>query len=97
MTEVLAGVIGPLTVAALSWVVMERTYRHNAQQMTAVMIAAFVAKMLFFGAYTAVALEGFDLRPVPFAATLISCFIALHMIEAFCLRRLFSGEIREPR
>ena len=37
--------------------------------LTAVMIAAFAGKMVFFGAYVAVVLRGLSLRPVPFVAS----------------------------
>ncbi len=42
---------------------MERTYRRNPERLTAVMIAAFAGKMVFFGAYVAVMLRVLSLRP----------------------------------
>ena len=54
------------------------------------MIAAFAAKMVFFGAYVAVMLLALALRPVPFVASFTAYFIALHLIEALCLKRLFA-------
>jgi hypothetical protein len=94
MNEILAGVLGPLLVAGVSWVAMERTYRHNVRQMTQVMIAAFGAKLVFFGFYIAVAIKGLQLRPGLFVASFATSFVVLHLAEAFFLRRMFSGELR---
>ena len=91
MTEVLLGMLGPLAVAGGSWVLAERTYRRNPERLTAVMVAAFIGKMIFFGAYVVVVLAVLSLRPVPFVVSFTGCFIACHVIEALCLRRLFAG------
>ena len=48
---------GPLAAAAVSWVLTERTYTREPERLTALMIGAFGAKMVFFGAYVAVMLE----------------------------------------
>ena len=89
--EVLAGMLGPLAVAATSWVAAERTYRRRPEQLTSMMIAAFGVKMLFFGAYVAIALKVLSLRPVPFTISFTGYFIGLHAIEALYLRRLLAG------
>lgn len=88
--EILMGMAGPLLVASVSWVMAERTYRRDPQSLTALMFKAFAAKMVFFAAYVVVALKVFGLRPVPFVASFTSYFIALHFVEAVCLRRLFA-------
>jgi hypothetical protein len=36
-------------------------------------------------------LRGLSLRPLPFMVSFTSSFVALHLIEAFCLRRLLAG------
>src|SRR5262245_36335527 len=64
--EVLLGMLGPLLVSVTSRTVAERTYRRNPDRLTSVMVVAFGAKMVFFGAYVAVALKLLMLRPVPF-------------------------------
>ena len=47
------------------------------------MMAAFAAKMVFFGAYVAVMLQGrLRVRPVPFVASFTAYFIALYLVEA---------------
>ena len=91
MTEVLFGALGPLVVAAGSWVLVKRTYRRRPERLTAVMIAAFAGKMVFFGAYVAVAIAVLSLRPVPFVVSFTVCFIGFHMIEALGLRRLLAS------
>jgi hypothetical protein len=55
------------------------------------MMAGFVAKMVFFGAYVAVVITLLSQPAVPFAVSFTSAFIALHLIEALALRRLFAS------
>lgn len=90
MIETLCGMLAPLLVAVASWEMAERTYRHGPERLTALMVTAFAGKMVFFGAYVSVALLGFSLRPVPFVVSFTAYFIALHLAEALCLRRLFA-------
>ena len=89
--EVLYGMLGPLAMVLGSWVVMERAYHRNPQRLTAVMMAAFAAKLVFFGAYVAVMLRVLSLRPGTFVASFTSYFIGLYLIEALYLRRLLAG------
>jgi len=92
--EVLCGMIAPLVVAAGTWMLTERTYRRNPEQVTSLMILAFGAKLVFFGTYVVVMLNLLSLRPVPFMAGFVGYFIALHLTEALYLRRLFAGGAR---
>jgi hypothetical protein len=89
--EVLYGMLGPLAMAVGSWVLMERAYRRDPQRLTAVMIAAFGGKLVFFGAYVAVVLLVLSSRPRTFVASFTGYFIGLYLIEALCLRRLLAG------
>jgi len=95
--EVMWGMLGPLLAVAASWVLMERTYRQHPESTTAVMVAGFAAKLVFFGAYVTVMLWGLSLRPVPFVLSFTSYFIVLYLIEALYLRRLFWGGMRASR
>lgn len=88
--EILLGMAGPLLVASATWVMAERTYRRDPERLTALMFKAFAAKMAFFAAYVVIALKALTLRPVPFVASFTSYFIALHLVEAVCFRRLFA-------
>jgi len=92
--EVVAGMAGPLLAAGGSWVLAERTFRRNPTALTAVMMAAFVGKMVFFPAYVLVALRVLALRPAPFVASFIGYFIALYSISALLMRRLYAGAFR---
>lgn len=87
---VLLGVVGPLLAAIASWVAAERTWRREPARLTAVMMTAFAGKMIFFAAYVAFMLSVLSLPPLPFVASFISAFIALHLVEALALKRLFS-------
>jgi hypothetical protein len=86
------GMLGPLVIACATWVLMERTYRRNPQQLTAVMVAAFGGKLVFFGAYVVLMIRVADVRPVPFVSSFTGYFIGLYVIEALYLKRLFAGE-----
>jgi hypothetical protein len=87
--EVLYGMLAPLVVAVVSWIVIERTYRSNPERLTRVMVEGLAVKAVFFGAYVAGMLRVVGLRPVPFVVSFTSYFIALHVTEAVLLRRLF--------
>jgi hypothetical protein len=89
--EVLLGMIAPLGVAGVSWVLTERTYKRDPQALTRLMTVAFGVKMLFFGVWVAVMVEVVRLRPVPFVVSFTSYFIALYATEAFLMRRLFGS------
>jgi hypothetical protein len=89
--EVLYGMLGPLAMVSGSWVLMDRAYRRNPERLTGVMVAAFAGKLVFFGAYVAVMLRVLSLRPRTFVASFTAYFIALYLIEALYLRRLFAG------
>jgi len=86
---VLLGMLGPLLMAGGSWVLAERTYRERPQALMSVMIAAFAFKLVFFGAYVGLAIGVLRVQPVPFIVSFTTCFIALHLIEAFWMKRLF--------
>jgi len=81
--------LGPLLVVSATWVLTERIYRTNPERLTSMMVSAFAAKLVFFGAYVGLAIGVLGVQPVPFAASFAGYFIALHMIEALLLKRLF--------
>jgi hypothetical protein len=88
--ELFLGMLAPLAVSVTTSLMVERTYRRNPRQVTQLMMAAFAGKMVFFGAYVTFALKVLSVRPTPFVISFTSCFIALHLTEALCLRRLFA-------
>ena len=89
--EVLYGMLGPLAVAAVSWIVIERTYKAKPERLTGVMVQGLAIKAVFFGAYVVSMLRVVGLRPVPFVISFTSYFIALHLTEALFMRRLFNS------
>lgn len=91
--EVLFGMLAPLAGAALTWVLVARTYTSRPQLLTSLMVAAFAGKLVFFGAYVTIMLSVLSLRPLPFVISFTTYFIGLHVFEALCLQRLFAGNI----
>jgi hypothetical protein len=90
--ELALGMAGPLASASVSWILVERTHASAPARVTGVLIAGLLAKMLFFGALVGVvALLG--LRPRPFVVSFAVYFIALHVVEAARLHRLFSADL----
>jgi hypothetical protein len=87
--EVWLGMFAPLVVVIATWVLAERVHRANPGALTAVMISAFAGKLVFFGAYVGLAIGVLDVQRAPFVASFAGYFIALHMIEAHLLKRLF--------
>ena len=89
--EILFGMLAPLAAAIVSWVLTERTYRRDPQRLNRLMLGAFGAKMLFFGAYVGVMFQIVGVRPVPFVLSFTAYFVALYLTEALLMRRLFAG------
>jgi len=69
--------------------VTERAYTAHPEQLTSLMIKAFAGKLIFFGVYVGLAVGMLGAEPVPFAVSFAGYFIALHLIEALWLKRLF--------
>ena len=92
--EVLFGMLGPLAAASGTWFLVAWVYRHRPEELTGLMAAAFVLKMVFFGAYVAAMLRVMRFRPVPFVASFTGYFIGLYLMEALFLKRLFSERSR---
>ena len=95
--EVLYGMLGPLAVAGVSWTVTETTYTSSPERLMAVMLKGLAIKAVFFGAYVAAMLRVVALRPTPFVASFTTYFIALHLMEALFMRRLFAEGMRTSR
>lgn len=88
--ELAIGMAGPLTSATATWVAVGRAQAIAPARVTGVLIAGFIAKMLFFAALVGV-VAALGLRPRPFVVSFAAYFIALHVLEAFYLRRVFAG------
>lgn len=88
-SEVWLGMFAPLIVVSVTWVLTEQVYKARPERLTSVMISAFAGKLVFFGAYVALAIGVLGVEAVPFAASFAGYFIALHLVEALWLKRLF--------
>jgi len=82
------GLAGPLVSASVSWRLMASAALRGPEKLTALMVKALAAKMLFFGVYVAVTLFVWRLRPVPFMASFTGFFVVFHVMEALFLMRL---------
>jgi hypothetical protein len=88
--EILLGMLMPLVVACVSLVLADREYRRDPQLLTPFMVKAFVGKMVVFGLYVVTVVAALAFDPRPFIISFTAYFIALHLVEALYLRRLFS-------
>jgi hypothetical protein len=87
------GMVGPLLGAVGTWILIARTVRVDPGRLTNRLVAALLVKVVFFGAYVALALRGLSAHLVPFAVSFASYFIALHLVEAILLRRALTQPV----
>jgi hypothetical protein len=92
--DILFGMLGPLIATTGTWVLIRWAHDEHPEQLTGLMIAGFLLKMIFFGGYVGIMLRVWNLRPVPFVASFTGYFIGLYLMEALYLRRLFSERSR---
>jgi hypothetical protein len=96
--ELFWGMAGPLVSAGATWVITARTFAVSPERLTRAMLLGFGVRVLFFGIYIVWMLRGLGLRPVPFVVSFAGFFIALHVVEALFMRRLFvEGSPAAPR
>jgi hypothetical protein len=96
---VLLGLVGPLTAAIGSWIVLERAHARSSEDLSRVMIKLFGAKLILFGAYVASVVVLLPAGTSAFVVSFVSHYILLHLMEALYLRRLFAvrPDVDEPR
>ncbi len=87
---VFLGVLGPVAVAGASWTMTTRTWAREPAALLPWMLRVFAAKAVCVVGYVVVMLKGVDVRPTPFVASLTVTFLATHLAEAYCLRRLMA-------
>jgi hypothetical protein len=88
------GMVGPLASAVLTWIAVVRAQRTRPERVTGVLVAGFGAKIVFFGLYLAVMLRVVGVRVVPFALAFVAYVVALYVLEALFLKRLFADAMR---
>ena len=98
--ELWLGMLGPLAMAVVSWIAMEWQYARRPQDMTRLLIKAFVVKAAFFAIYIVILLGLKVVQPFSFIISFACYYFCLHMVEAIGLYRLQtagapdSGEFR---
>lgn len=92
--EVLFGLLGPLVAVSGTWVLVTWAYRERPGELTGLLAATFLLKMVFFGGYVAIMLRVARFRPIPFVISFTGYFIGLYLMEALYLKRLFSQRSR---
>ena len=90
--EALYGMLGPLAVVTVSWIVVARAYAARPEAVFGVMVTGMAIKLVFFAAYAVFMLRVLALRPIPFVASFTCYFIVLHHLEALFMKRLFTAE-----
>ena len=90
--EIWLGMAGPLIAAVFSWIAMVRQHARNDRGMTRLLIQAFAVKLVFFAVYISVILRSRCVRPMPFVLCFAGFYLALHIVEAFGLRRMQTAE-----
>lgn len=94
MIPVIGGIIGPLLAALTTWIVVVRAHRRDPAGVMNVMLAAFLAKAVFFGVYVVVMIKVLELEPVPFIVSFAVAFVTLYAVQALMFARLFRQSAR---
>jgi hypothetical protein len=84
------GMVGPLTGALATWLILERAHARAPERTPGVMIKLFAAKLVLFGAFVAAVLFSQPPWAMVFAVSFTTQYILLHGMEAVFLRRLFA-------
>ncbi|HUR21505.1 MAG TPA: hypothetical protein VMZ90_11890 [Vicinamibacterales bacterium] len=85
------GIAGPVVMAGASWTVTTRTWASEKAALLPLMIRAFAVKAMFVVAYVVMMLKVVEVRPMPFVLSFIGTYLATHLAEAYCLRRLMAA------
>ena len=85
------GIAGPVVMAGVSWTVTTRTWAREKAALLPVMLRAFAVKVMCVVAYVVLMVKVADARPMPFLLSFIGTYLATHLAEAYCLRRLMAA------
>ena len=85
------GIAGPVVMAGASWTLTTRTWARDKAALLPLMLRAFAVKAMLVVAYVVVMLKVADARPMPFVLSFIGTYLATHLAEALCLRRLMAA------
>ena len=92
-----AGMGGPLLAVAGTLMVISRTSVRSPERVTAVMVHAFLFKIVFFLGYVTVAIRVLSLDPLPFVVSFTGYFIVLYAAAALWLQRRFVRSLSQAR
>ena len=83
LVEYFLGIIAPLVVGVIT-VLRERTvHKKKMRSLTSFFIKSFFVKMVVYGAYIIMLFNFYTFSHVHFILSFASCFITLHISEAF--------------
>lgn len=85
---VFGGLIAPLVSVVASWLLIVRAYRRDPASVMGVTMQAFLAKILFFAVYVAVAIRVVGLPARAFGISFVAWFIVLYAAQAVLMGRL---------
>ncbi|HQX80935.1 MAG TPA: hypothetical protein PKW63_04215 [Vicinamibacterales bacterium] len=85
------GIAGPVVMAGTSWTITTRTWAREKAALLPVMLRAFAVKVMCVVAYVVLMVKVVDARPLPFLLSFIGAYLATHLAEAYCLRRLMAA------
>ncbi len=85
------GIAGPVVMSGASWTLTSRTWAREKAALLPLMLRAFAVKAMFVVAYVVLMLKVVDVRPMPFVLSFIGTYMATHLAEAYCLRRLMAA------
>jgi len=92
--SVFGGLAGPLVAVVATWVLVVGAYRRDPASVTGATMMAFLAKVVFFVAYVAVAIKIVGLPPQAFGISFVAWFILLYVVQAVLLGRLFREGVK---
>jgi len=83
MVEYFLGIITPLAVGVVTVLGAKAVQEKASETLTSFFIKSFFIKMVFYGAYIIILFNFYTFSHVPFILSFASCFITLHICEAF--------------
>ena len=93
--EIWFGMLAPTLASVVARVAIERQRRLSPQKMLKCLIQAFVVKFMFFGVYIVVLAKTNQVRLETFVICFVFFYLALHMAEAFELRRAQARQLKK--
>ena len=83
MMEYFLGICTPLAVGVVTVLRAKAVQEKASETLTSFFIKSFFIKMVFYGAYIIILFNFYTFSHVPFILSFASCFITLHICEAF--------------